>query len=98
MKNFKTGDLVYVRDNSYIKNLTTGKDVRLAGTIDIDPVQVKVVSKPYKRTVRNIVGKLNREEFIKVEYNGEIFRVLNNLTTTFRSAEEFRRLYNSLFF
>lgn len=90
MKQFNIGDECYTIDNSYIWNKTKNCDGHLtqslAGTDMIDPVKVRVVSEPYNLEIINLLGEQHTHQFIDVEYNGDIYRVLNHLTNKFNPA------------
>jgi hypothetical protein len=84
MNNFKIGDECYTVDNSYLWNKTKNIDGHitqpLAGTDRLPQVKVKVVSEPYDFEITNVLDTRETYEFIDVEYNGDIYRVLNHLT------------------
>lgn len=85
MKNFPIGAEVYVRDNSYAKNLATGKNDSLA---DSDAVlygrerkKCRVLTTPFKAQVKEPFSKAYEHEFVMVQPEGtvEVHQVLNSL-------------------
>ena len=78
-------------DNSFLLNLTTGLDCRLAGSLnpDILPKQTIVVSEPYEFRVRiAYLSSSNLLTFINVQYKEDVYRVMYKEENLNRSLEE----------
>ncbi|AGO47359.1 hypothetical protein Phi19:1_gp069 [Cellulophaga phage phi19:1] len=104
MKNI-IGKTYIASDNSYSINLTyPQRDCRLAGCNLSRPKATKIVSEPYLFRIKsNVMDEGFEHEFINVEYNGDIFRVLYNerninasLADRIKMQNEFRQMYDGL--
>lgn len=72
MKNPKIGKKVYPKDNSYIECLTGDDDTQLAG------VECVVVKEAFNKTIKSPITQTMKEySFVIVEYNNQLYRVLN---------------------
>ena len=81
-------------DNSYMINLTTPEiDYRLAGTLLGDnPIVTKIISEPYEFGIKSIANnELKTYQFINVEHDGYIFRVLYQENNVNADLEETKK-------
>jgi hypothetical protein len=88
------GKTLYPCDNSYIHRVEDNKEMylQLAACATGDSKPVKIVSMPYMFTFTELgMGELTHE-FVDVEYEGVIYRVLN----TFVETPNKRHQYNWL--
>lgn len=85
------GQIMYPIDNSYLMCITTeGKGERLAGVFGVEALPCKIVSAPYNDNLekRHPAFDENRSdihEFIDVEYNGDIYSILNFFHESYES-------------
>jgi len=89
MRQFKIGEYVYPRDNSFQINLTTGEKSHLAGVQGEDPKHVEIVSEPYKEKVEFTTTETNilEKEFVNVKYGEDIYRCLNSFSISMPEGE-----------
>lgn len=92
-KNFKIGDLVYPRDNSYAQTIGHLEyTASLAGTAWSAPKAVKVASTPFAMEVATYGGKKTKE-FVVVEYEDKKHIVLNSFDSASDGRSEVKPLY-----
>jgi hypothetical protein len=77
IKATEIGQELYPLDNSWLENITNpGWHEYLAGVRGELAKRVKVVSLPFVHNV-NFSNEEYRKEFVNVEFEGQVFRVLN---------------------